>query len=211
MFQDSICAIARLWVQTLAEELKDANFDHSEYRDVDDYATRVFAIMAELENGDSTMIRWLLMKGFYGSSLDTCHQYLLYRIEHLRMLDETRRISQEMQLRASLLSIEESKRGIEQSKQVGRLTQLAFVFIPLTFVTGVFGMNITQLGGKAPLWKFWVTAGTISGIAFIIGLMTIWSELWGKIRIKWSRTRREIRKAWQRPKAHIAFDTSDFE
>ena len=182
MFQDSVCAIARLWVQTVAEELRDAKRDEGERSEVEGYATRVFEIMAELENDDSNMIRWLLMKGFYGPSLDTSHQYLLYRTEHLRVLDESRRISQEMQLRASLLSIEESKRGIEQSKQVGRLTQLAFVFIPLTFVTGVFGMNITPFGGHAPLWKFWVTAGTISGIAFIIGLMTVWSDLWRKLQ-----------------------------
>ena len=129
--------------------------------------------------------RWFLVQGLRETDLDNCVQYLLYQTEHQRSLDETRRISQQLQLRASLLSIEESKRGIEQSNQVGRLTQLAFVFIPLTFVTGVFGMNITQFGGEAPLWKFWVTAGTISGIAFVIGLMTVWSDIWRRCRHSW--------------------------
>ena len=137
--------------------------------------------MAELDAGSSALRRWLLIQGSCEIDQEAGAQCLLYRVEHQRVLDATQRISQKMQLRASILSIEESKRGIEQSKQVGRLTQLAFVFIPLTFVTGVFGMNITQFGGEAPLWKFWVTAGTISGIAFIIGLMTVWSDLWRRL------------------------------
>ena len=187
MLRDSICAIARLWVQKLHVKLHSAFIHHKETltQMTHKYAAGVFETMAELENGDSNIIRWLLIKDSHGPGLDTSPQYQLYRTEHQRLLDETRGISQQMQLRASLLSIEESTRGIEQSKQVGRLTQLAFVFIPLTFVTGVFGMNITQFGGEAPLWKFWVTAGTISGIAFVIGLMTVWSEIWLTIRYDW--------------------------
>lgn len=40
------------------------------------------------------------------------------------------------------MSIVESGKAIAQAEQVTRLTQLAFFFIPLTFVAGIFGMNL---------------------------------------------------------------------
>jgi Mg2+ and Co2+ transporter CorA len=40
------------------------------------------------------------------------------------------------------MSIIESGKAINEAEQVTKLTQLAFFFIPLTFVAGVFGMNL---------------------------------------------------------------------
>lgn len=40
------------------------------------------------------------------------------------------------------MSILESAKAIDQAEEVTKLTQLAFVFIPLTFVAGIFGMNL---------------------------------------------------------------------
>lgn len=89
-------------------------------------------------------------------------------------------------LAASDLSIIESRRGIEVSVQamkvtvkaerqahaVSRLTQLAFIFLPLTFVTGVFGMNIQAFNDGAPIWKFWVALVCIAVPAFLFGMQT---------------------------------------
>ncbi|KAI1619337.1 hypothetical protein EDD37DRAFT_214927 [Exophiala viscosa] len=74
-----------------------------------------------------------------------------------------------LQTDAALLSLEESKKSIKEAESVGRLTQLAFVFVPLTFTTGVFGMNIVPFGGHAPI-KFWITATLLS-----VGAMVLWS------------------------------------
>ena len=40
------------------------------------------------------------------------------------------------------MSIVESGKAIVQAQEVAKLTQLAFSFIPLTFVAGIFGMNL---------------------------------------------------------------------
>ncbi|KAK4452489.1 hypothetical protein QBC34DRAFT_456517 [Podospora aff. communis PSN243] len=48
----------------------------------------------------------------------------------------------------STMQIVESKRAIEEAEMVSKLTHLAFFFIPLTLVTGVFGMNITEFNGE---------------------------------------------------------------
>jgi Mg2+ and Co2+ transporter CorA len=47
----------------------------------------------------------------------------------------------------SEISIEDSRRGLEENHNRARLTWLATTFIPLTFVSGLFSMNedITQL------------------------------------------------------------------
>lgn len=49
------------------------------------------------------------------------------------------------------MSLMESEKAINEAEEVTKLTQLAFFFIPLTFVAGIFGMNLrvrtrTRLG-----------------------------------------------------------------
>ena len=56
-------------------------------------------------------------------------------------------------LRESQVAIEQAKTGIRQNQRVKQLTQLAFIFIPLSFITSLFGMNITALGtSSATVW-----------------------------------------------------------
>ena len=74
-----------------------------------------------------------------------------------------------IQIETGLASIRESQRSIEEAVSVKRLTQLAFVFIPLTYSTSLFGMNIKEMTGNGPkLWIFLLISVCISGIAFIL-------------------------------------------
>ena len=74
-----------------------------------------------------------------------------------------------IQIETGLASIRESQRSIEEAVSVKRLTQLAFVFIPLTYSTSLFGMNIEEMTGSGPkLWIFLLISVCISGIAFIV-------------------------------------------
>lgn len=74
---------------------------------------------------------------------------------------------QTMNYNATLASLEESRQGIEytrlaliQNNRVKRLTQLAFLFIPLSTIASLFGMNITALNsGAASIWMVVVAAG----------------------------------------------------
>ncbi|OCK80924.1 hypothetical protein K432DRAFT_381799 [Lepidopterella palustris CBS 459.81] len=64
-----------------------------------------------------------------------------------------------------MLTLEDSRKRIEQTVTVNRLTKLAFVYIPLNFVTSAFGMKITELGtGKGRLWMFFTVAVALGGI-----------------------------------------------
>lgn len=46
-----------------------------------------------------------------------------------------------------------SERGVQSANEVNMLTRMAAFFIPLSFVTGVFGMNIREWS-TAPSWKW---------------------------------------------------------
>lgn len=53
----------------------------------------------------------------------------------------------------------------KQAQRATLLTILAVIYLPLTLVTGIFGMNIKEINGGAPL--FW---SCIIGLVVIAGL-----------------------------------------
>ena len=93
-----------------------------------------------------------------------------------------RLIREQMQSEISLWSIEESKRSIEEATSVKRLTQLAFVFIPLSFVTSVFGMNVQEISGTGvKIWIFIVTAIVVGiSLMMFLGLLKLVQTWWKK-------------------------------
>jgi Mg2+ and Co2+ transporter CorA len=52
------------------------------------------------------------------------------------------RVDRSFQVLMSTMSIIESKNAISQAESIGKLTELAFIFIPLSFVSSFFGMNV---------------------------------------------------------------------
>jgi Mg2+ and Co2+ transporter CorA len=52
----------------------------------------------------------------------------------------------------SSMSISESKKAISQAERVGKLTFLAFIFVPLSFTASFFGMNVKEFGESTSLW-----------------------------------------------------------
>jgi hypothetical protein len=52
------------------------------------------------------------------------------------------------------MSILDSRRSIAEAESVGKLTELAFIFIPITFAASVFSMQIKELQNAVPLRSF---------------------------------------------------------
>lgn len=74
----------------------------------------------------------------------------------------------------SQLSIKLSEDGLAQNATVKKLTQLAFVFIPLSFVTSIFGMNVDVLSGDgAKWWTVVVGAAVVYALLGVVGV-TMW-------------------------------------
>ena len=87
---------------------------------------------------------------------DRCHQ-LLSRIQSAK--------NSEMN-RAMIL---ESRRAMEQSERMKKLTILATYFIPLTFTASLFGMNFDVLGqSELPVWWYLVLAVPFTFLTHVI-------------------------------------------
>ncbi|TGO55079.1 hypothetical protein BCON_0097g00360 [Botryotinia convoluta] len=66
--------------------------------------------------------------------------------QHRKSLQEAYRLEQHvrdtLQMNVGNLSLKESRKSLEKANSLGRLSILAFVFLPLSLVTSFFGMNI---------------------------------------------------------------------
>ncbi|QDS67892.1 hypothetical protein FKW77_008178 [Venturia effusa] len=110
---------------------------------------------------------------------------LAYLRDRYEYVDQYRR--SQIGYKASMLSLEESRLGIKQNQSVKRLTQLAFIFIPLSFLTSVFGMNIDVLTGDRAKWWTVVIGAVlvyiVVGISYT-GVLRVekWREMHGRNR-----------------------------
>jgi Mg2+ and Co2+ transporter CorA len=93
----------------------------------------------------------------------------------------------------STMSILESQKSIEQSQQVNKLTKLAFFYIPLSFISSVFGMNVMELETNPPIWIFFVTAISFTLLSVCVAS---WQDIkrWASGQIKYGR--RYLRTSW---------------
>jgi len=72
------------------------------------------------------------------------------------------RIDQEDQQEVISEQLDEAKQSKATAVSVGRLTKLAFVYIPLNFVAAVLGMNLAIFGnGTISLWVFFALAAIL--------------------------------------------------
>ncbi|KAK7699431.1 hypothetical protein SLS57_012406 [Botryosphaeria dothidea] len=80
----------------------------------------------------------------------------------------------------------ESRKGIEQADTVKRLTALAFIFIPISTATSVFGMNIQELNPNPRIWVFLVTCAGLLAFALMGAywnrLCNFSAELWRRVK-----------------------------
>jgi Mg2+ and Co2+ transporter CorA len=82
-------------------------------------------------------------------------------------------------------TIDESRKAIEQSERLKKLTLLASLFIPISFCSSLFGMNIDLLGqGTVKFWWFFVLCVPITLCTYILYLWDLrylrqcWARFW---------------------------------
>lgn len=66
----------------------------------------------------------------------------------------------------SNMALLDSRRSIAEAQSITRLTELAFLFIPLTFAATIFGMEIEPFKDPAPLSTFIILAVALSGFSY---------------------------------------------
>ncbi|KXX81513.1 hypothetical protein MMYC01_202485 [Madurella mycetomatis] len=80
------------------------------------------------------------------------------------------------------MSLLESKRSIEETESVTRLTELAFLFIPITLVASLFSMQVKELANDPPpVYAFVIAAVAVVVLAYSLRLAqrsTALGEMW---------------------------------
>lgn len=110
-----------------------------------------------------------------------------YEELHIRCNDLLTMCAQGINSGIGKATIEESRKAIEQSKRLKKLTILATLFIPLSFSTSLFGMNIDLLGqSTVAFWWFFVFCIPITLFAYMF-------YLWDPNILRW-----RLARAWKR-------------
>ncbi|KAH8672253.1 cora-like Mg2+ transporter protein-domain-containing protein [Ilyonectria robusta] len=87
--------------------------------------------------------------------------------KQISRLDE---ISKDLiQMEFNLVSINEARKSTSLSTSMKRLSWITFTFLPLTFISGLFGMNVDILESN-PYWWWY--------IPFAVGTMLITATVW---------------------------------
>ncbi|KAI0896791.1 hypothetical protein F4806DRAFT_496094 [Annulohypoxylon nitens] len=81
------------------------------------------------------------------------------------LLSRTERIAT---VATAVTAIEESRRAIEQNKTLGRLTYLAVIFAPLSFVSSFFSMSTDLAGLTQTIWVYFCVAVPISFFVYLL-------------------------------------------
>ena len=86
-------------------------------------------------------------------------------VDTIKRLDETAK-----SLMGNLQFVE-SHRGITEAENVTRLTELAFFFIPLTFASSVFSMQVKELNQPVSVWIFVALGLSLCGFSYLLRLI----------------------------------------
>jgi CorA-like Mg2+ transporter protein len=102
-------------------------------------------------------------------SLRSDYKFLIVRCQSLLKRAEVS--SGSLVREAQLL---EAARGIDQAKKVNSLTLLAYLFLPFSLATGIFGMNVREFSRQPSVWVFVVVA---LGLSMLGAAAAYWSTI----------------------------------
>ncbi|OQE22199.1 hypothetical protein PENFLA_c013G06131 [Penicillium flavigenum] len=108
-----------------------------------------------------------------------------YEELHVRCIDLSKMCTRGITMAMNKATIEESRKAIEQSKRLKKLTLLATLFIPLNFSSSMMGMNIDLLGqNTVRFWWFLVLCIPVTLFAYCFFLWDFqyvkrgWAKFW---------------------------------
>lgn len=115
-----------------------------------------------------------------------------YEHLHVRCIELSKLCTRGITLTMNQATIEESHKAIEQSERLKKLTLLATFFIPLSFSSSLFGMNVDLLGqSTVSFWWFLVLCLPITLFAYIVYLwdVEVLRRCWVMMSSSWKEGR----------------------
>lgn len=83
--------------------------------------------------------------------------------------DLQRRSEQTMNLLVSSMTLAQSSTVIEQTSGINKLTELAFFFIPVSFITSIFSMQVFELTSAPPrIWTWGLALSVVALTTYLI-------------------------------------------
>jgi magnesium transporter len=138
-------------------------------REATDFYRAVHPLLGPLEG---------LERGAYIEVSSELRQFFRDVNDHLKLINEEVAAQRDLlatvlQANMAVISVAQSDISVRQSETTKQLTVMASIFLPLTFITGFFGMNFGWLTGHiAPWWAF-----VAYGLGSLVGSSTaLW--LW---------------------------------
>jgi Mg2+ and Co2+ transporter CorA len=71
-------------------------------------------------------------------------------------------------LLTSLVQVVDARRSFTETANITRLTTLALAFVPLTYVTGLFSMNVNVAPGAPYFWVYFAVAIPVTLLVFLV-------------------------------------------
>jgi len=78
------------------------------------------------------------------------------------------RLEKMLPLVTSLVQIIDARQSFAETANISRLTVLALVFVPLTFVSSLFSMNPENLPGRSQFWVYFVVAIPVTILVVLV-------------------------------------------
>ncbi|KAK5048049.1 hypothetical protein LTR84_006239 [Exophiala bonariae] len=155
--------------------------------------------LVDLVSAKPNIRQWLLLSGFPSMQNSSSAEHRTvnshenppenqFEPAYAAALEEVAILHEALQIQTTSLQMQDARRSLRETHSVGWITQLAFIFLPLTFITGVFGMNLkpistpadTQQRDGAPMWQFWIMLAVVLVPVWSMEIMTLWDDFKSK-------------------------------
>lgn len=97
---------------------------------------------------------------------------LVEDFEHIINKIETagRRLENMLPVVTSLVQIMDARQSFTETANIRRLTILALIFVPLSYVSSLFSMNEQNMPGSAHFWVYFAVAVPVTAVVFLVAL-----------------------------------------
>jgi hypothetical protein len=86
----------------------------------------------------------------------------------LKLEDAGRRLENMLPVVMTLVQIADARRSFAETADISRLTVLALVFVPLTFVASLFSMNTETMPGSKDFWVYFAVAVPVTLLVILV-------------------------------------------
>ncbi|KAL8367189.1 hypothetical protein RB599_010272 [Gaeumannomyces hyphopodioides] len=110
-----------------------------------------------------------------------------------QLMDHSHSLEQMIPVATSMVQLLDSRQSIAQSANITRLTYIALVFVPLSWVAGLFSMSERYSpGGSGEFWVYWATALPLLLVILLVSALSRMQRpqeglkgLWDSARKRW--------------------------